>query len=680
MGYQGKRIPPSALPVADTFTDSDFLVGNDVTAPEGKRTRKFMKGLFDSLYAGKQATEEALAGKVGKGDLFINLKDAPFNAKGNGVADDTAAFQAALTYAGTLSRAHVFIPPGTYVITGALTLPGNIRISGGGIEATRLKWSETDNCFDRPVSGSTIWERIAIEDLTIEGTRATTTASSGKLPINIYKTNHVRIERVRLEDCRYFGIVVRQSNFVSVTNCHLWQISRDAISCSTCVYVNISDNTIDHCDDDAITAHSFDSEGSKIWRSVIVSDNRISDAQGITLLGGNRVAVTGNQIERCRLRGIFVGLNAPEGYSSPHSITITGNSVTDIFNRQTIDGLSNAGDYIVIGGARQAGGLAAIPGEPDGTGAFVSLYDNLQNNGASVALSGAAHIVISGNVVGRTLPIGVAYSSYGRGQMFTRNGYIDPTITAEILTAGAGVRLSTALRDAAITGNVIKGVGAGVSFTGGTNTSYQNIIISNNTFSDLSLGGIVCGAAATKGRTIIVSGNVFDGDPFHTHPNRGGGGTWLADGSLRALWVQNATGFVIKGNTFKNFCVISDVLLSAGDNKAVFLDNIAECDPVAQGFSTSNRGIGNIPRGGRKVIFRIVDCNPASASYGTIRNNCEVDRNTAPTTGTYVVGHFVQNNAPTISTGKVLQGWLRITTGSAHVIGTDWAPVYGTTS
>ena len=55
-----------------------------------------------------------------KGSLVINVKDAPYNAKGDGTTDDTTAIQTAINYARD-NGGSVFIPVGTYIVS-SLTL------------------------------------------------------------------------------------------------------------------------------------------------------------------------------------------------------------------------------------------------------------------------------------------------------------------------------------------------------------------------------------------------------------------------------------------------------------------------------------------------------------------------------------------------------------------------------
>lgn len=61
-----------------------------------------------------------------------------------------------------------------------------------------------------------------------------------------------------------------------------------------------------------------------------------------------------------------------------------------------------------------------------------------------------------------------------------------------------------------------------------------------------------------------------------------------------------------------------------------------------------------------------------------VANEFSIGRGAMPTTGTYAIGSFVYNTSPTVSGGKTLLGWQRLTTGSGHVLNTDWSPCYVT--
>src|SRR5262245_52866225 len=58
---------------------------------------------------------------------LVNVKD--FGAVGNGVADDTAAIQAAIDFAANNKRSTIYMPSGDYKITSSLYLdpPNNLR-------------------------------------------------------------------------------------------------------------------------------------------------------------------------------------------------------------------------------------------------------------------------------------------------------------------------------------------------------------------------------------------------------------------------------------------------------------------------------------------------------------------------------------------------------------------------
>lgn len=92
---------------------------------------------LDKPVSTPQAT--AINAKVAKGELIINVMDAPYNATGNGTTDDAAAIQAAIT-AGEGSGKTVWLPNGQYRIQAPLrALNGNLilRLSSG---ATILRY------------------------------------------------------------------------------------------------------------------------------------------------------------------------------------------------------------------------------------------------------------------------------------------------------------------------------------------------------------------------------------------------------------------------------------------------------------------------------------------------------------------------------------------------------------
>jgi hypothetical protein len=54
-----------------------------------------------------------------------------------------------------------------------------------------------------------------------------------------------------------------------------------------------------------------------------------------------------------------------------------------------------------------------------------------------------------------------------------------------------------------------------------------------------------------------------------------------------------------------------------------------------------------------------------------------------PTSGTYTRGDFVVNSAPSVlgvaGSRYIVRGWVRLTSGSAHVLNTDWSEFRGLT-
>src|ERR1700728_127907 len=61
---------------------------------------------------------------------YINVRSPPYNAKGDGVTDDTNAFQQALNDVGKTGGGIVFAPEGNYLIASQLTLSDATVLKG----------------------------------------------------------------------------------------------------------------------------------------------------------------------------------------------------------------------------------------------------------------------------------------------------------------------------------------------------------------------------------------------------------------------------------------------------------------------------------------------------------------------------------------------------------------------
>lgn len=67
----------------------------------------------------------------------LNVTAAPYNADPNGVADSTAALQNCINAASGAGKT-VWMPAGTYLITGTINLPANTTVQGAGMWHTAL--------------------------------------------------------------------------------------------------------------------------------------------------------------------------------------------------------------------------------------------------------------------------------------------------------------------------------------------------------------------------------------------------------------------------------------------------------------------------------------------------------------------------------------------------------------
>ncbi len=610
------------------------------------------------------------------------LKLSDFGAVWDGVTDDSAAFQAALDSAKILGGSVVRMPPGAGYVASTLDVDGltNCTIEGGGKFSTTIIngiAAGTAGLFEGS-SGSA----LTFRDFGIEGQWDSVQGMNNVYPFLVSGVTGLEFLNLYIRKTTAMSISPRTCNRVKVHNCTIVESAIDGISLYSCAQIDVQHNLIYHCGDDGI---SFGTEvgvtGPELLVADIVSNNNLIDCQGIRASSVRRCVIANNILRDVHGHGIMVSLYP--GASPQHSVVVQGNVVNNVINPFLVDGVSqDSSFYITVQAFAQTGSGSALPGLPaSGTGVFVDLYDNLDNNSiaGTVPQSGDHWLVITGNICTRTTVPGTVYSDKGIGEMFRSGGYMDPTLTSQIATGGSGISFASSIRDVLVANNVINGMNSMIGFFGSSTDVLNNVLVRGNVFTDWGsvyspfaavtvIGGIVHA-------NITFDGNLFDGDPYHAHSGRNADGSWDNGTAFPVFYSTTAKGLDIRNNTFRNVYQVRDL-----SNIPHELNNRIDCQPAAAGWNASNKGVGFIDEDCERAYHVIMDCTPSSATYGQVLNFPLRDAQSIPTTGIYVKGRFVRNMQPAIAGGKVLLGWVRLTTGSGHVLDTDWARAYAATS
>lgn len=111
---------------------------------------------------------------VSQGAQVISVKDDAYGAVGDGVADDTAAIQAAITAAGSTHLC--YFPAGTYLISSALTLRNGGCYMGSGW-STIIKQKDATN-LTRLLQWPSGASKCSMANLLVDGNRANNTSAT----------------------------------------------------------------------------------------------------------------------------------------------------------------------------------------------------------------------------------------------------------------------------------------------------------------------------------------------------------------------------------------------------------------------------------------------------------------------------------------------------------------------
>lgn len=149
-----------------------------------------------------------------------------FGADPSGVADSLTAIQAAITSVATTGGTVTF-PPGTYSLSGKLTVNNNnVTLQGvGGASILKLAASSNSNLLrvntTSDVTGATRLSRFAMRDLYLDhqGQSQANQASGIEGCLIIHQVDSVRLDNVYVKDARNCAFNIRNSSNVRVRGC-----------------------------------------------------------------------------------------------------------------------------------------------------------------------------------------------------------------------------------------------------------------------------------------------------------------------------------------------------------------------------------------------------------------------------------------------------------------------------
>lgn len=620
---------------------------------------------------------------------FVSVTD--FGAVGDGVTDDRDSLQAAIDFA-TANNIALYVPSGTYYVPNnktALSFTGDLTMFGDGMYNSILYYDDSVQLTRRDFFQSSAAGNLNLRDLCLScdwGSSGSYTQRSQMTEITSDGTGNAVVTSCRFTNSRYMSLILSNFNSATVTNCVFTDGAADGCRITNSQNVLVDGNQFSNINDDSIAVHTKDSEPSPAKSNIVISNNNIVDGQGIAVLGAKHATIIGNVLTRVQSRGIFVGQNAfgtTEGATSVVGVTVTGNTITDVFRGAVFSPLSgNDGGYIQIAGYELTDDGSGYVTYGDGSGGVVQPYPYLYTNGLTALTENAGNwfVNISNNVCARTLGPVANYSDYGYGDRLGRSGPVDPVILEasfdinQVYIRGGYVN-SLNISDNVISGGIRYGIYLERPNVTPVN-SRENVSITNNIITDISKTTAGNAGLYVLGKGIVkVEGNTFNIDPYNVQGQRLPNGKWSANFDFcSCIWVSEGQ-IVCSNNTFKN---AGTVFRGATPSDHIWQSNTIIAYPVGLGANANNIGIRNISSPNSfDAKFIIEDGDPASVTFNNVLNTCATEADVLPTSGYYVAGLFVRSRIlsvqGTLGSQYIVNGWIRLTTGSAHVLNTDWA-------
>ena len=485
----------------------------------------------------------------------------------------------------------------------------------------------------------------------------------------------LRVENMTFEGLRFMVTAFSYVTDGTFIGNRLINCMRDGLRCVNSYNITIKGNHFKNVSDDAVALHTLDS-ATVLGSGYIVTENTFEACQGVKILGAKNFTVSRNTFKRMirtpiDIRVPFTG--GTEGNTALFDGDVSDNIIQDTFGSfGTINGI------LISSYAYEDDGLT--PDQP-GVNAPPCDYNWVNNidTGGEVHV-GAHRISVKNNKISRTLAAVADYSDYGFGQLYdVSNGWPHNPAIGDSDFVCHGISASGAISGLEISGNQISGLGEGLTairLTSSLATDYPDFIdtlIESNIIRDCPGTGVsIIGGDTTAGRSPIIRNNIFDLDPYFRAATHNSDNTWSSATSVKGISSNSdIEGFIATGNKFAHCAVPISTISGVG----YVNDNFVVCDPASIADNASNKGVRALTAE-HGFIHVKYNGDPTSSTFGRITSMPLAKASSIPTSGWYAAGHFVwaAGLAPAAD-GSLLLGWLRLTTGTGHVSGTDWLVV-----
>lgn len=481
--------------------------------------------------------------------------------------------------------------------------------------------------------------------------------------------------------------------------CYVHRGFRDGLNLTDCLIADIYDCEGEYLYDDVFGIHGRNNyaDNSIQARRSSIRNVRFRHANGVKILGAENCIIDGVRSRFARGYAVYLGFDSLEGLNNPIGNLISNITALDTMN-SALDGQgTQLSAILLLAPSRSLGTgantLPALAGSYDPMSKTVVTGDSVANLwGASPAKIGGRGLNLSNIVAMQTLNAATAqpFSAFGFGQSWGPSGFHDPSLTGTVAIADGktqangnfdAIRLQGDWEGVVINESVqVSGFRTGISVR---SEHARNIQINANISRCATPIDLTTASGLNRDSDITVSATI-DLDPYcevstrYLDENGAPTGEWISDGQQQgtAVFASRRKGVALEGGSYRN-CAR---LIGSGDHASTHLIRnnriYADWSNVTTRYSA---GVRTIPSPADNTIL-FEDSNPQSPTYRQAGGGAIFSASSMPTAGWYYRGAFVRNTATAVSSGKVLLGWSRLTSGNAHITGVDWAPLYGSTS